>query len=210
MDYFEQKLSFVDGCVMTYSKATRLMTEVWEAEMGAPMGKLSGSPKDRFREALRHFADAIRGHSRTDLGGKLKKAAQDDAVLKSFIDESLEVPDATLPPDVDDVPPSVFKDAIWAEVFDLAVEEPVDVDLDVFLRPVVARIVAAMGWKRRFNVGENRHFPRMVQWLREVQEESTYGEVAGFRLMNRSGSGRVAAYPAGPYALKVRIDGASL
>jgi len=67
-----------------------------------------------------------------------------------------------------------------------------------------------MGWKRRFNVGENRHFPRMVQWLREVEGESTSGDYVGLRLMNRSGSGGVAACPSNPYGLKARINGALL
>lgn len=43
--------SFYDGCIKTYGAATRLMTQVWEQEVGEPMGKLSGYPKDRFRQA---------------------------------------------------------------------------------------------------------------------------------------------------------------
>jgi hypothetical protein len=208
MDDFDPKLGFVDGCIRTYGKATRLMMKVWEEEIGEPMGKLSGAPKDRFHEALRHVAGAIRARAGNDLGGKLEKAAQGDEVLKSLIDESLNAPDCMLPPDVDDVPPSVFKDAIWAEAFERAGEEPIDVDLDEFLRSVISRIVTTMEWKRRFNVGENRHFPRMVQWLREVQGESDNGDGKGFQLMNRSRSGSVAANPPGPYGLKVRINGA--
>lgn len=210
MDDFEPRRRFVDGCVMTYAKATRLMVEVWEEEKGEPMGRLSGSPKDRFREALGHFAGAIGARGGSDLGGKLKKAAEDDRVLSSLIQETLDTPNDVLPPDVDDVPPSVFKGAIWTEALDRASDESVDVDLDVFLRPVIVRIITAMGWMRRFNVGENSHFPRMIQWLREVQDESEYEGGIGFRLMNRSGSGRVAACPRGPYGLKVRIDGAWL
>ncbi len=210
MDDFELKRSFFDGCVRAYSTATRLMSEVWAEETGEPMGKLSGSPKDRFREALRQFAGAIRAQSGTNLGEKLKTATRDDGALKFLIEESLSAPNDVLPPDVDDVPPSLFKEAIWAEALDWAADEPVDVDLDVFLRPVIARVVAGMKWKRRINVGENHHFPRIVQWLREVQDESTCAEGVGFYLMNRSGSGRVAAWPSGPNGLKVRIDSAYL
>ena len=51
--------SFYDGCIKTYGAATRLMGEVWEETVGEPMGKLSGYPKDRFRQALDRYAKAI-------------------------------------------------------------------------------------------------------------------------------------------------------
>lgn len=62
------------------------------------------------------------------------------------------------------------------------------------------------GWKRCLNVGINRHFPRMLQWLREVEEETFDGRRGGLRLMNRGGGGRVTAEPDGPADLKVRLD----
>lgn len=201
--------SFYDGCIKTYGAATRLMGEVWEETVGEPMGKLSGYPKDRFRQALDRYAKAIAtGTSGLDKG--IRGAAQADDVLKSFILDEMKDPFAPLAPDVDDVAPSLFKKAIWDEALALADDEPIDVNLDEFLRAVVKRIGTEMNWSRRINVGENRHFPRMVQWLREVEYDTTTDDGVGLRLLNRAGRGRVAAYPTGPQTLKVRVDASYL
>lgn len=210
MSEMDGHLTFFDGCVRTYGAATRMMTEVWAAEFGKPMGMLSGSPKARFKEALDHFVRAMKDDGGpSGLDRKLRDAAKGDAVLRSLIDDGLSAQGGTLPPDVDDVPPSVFKQAIWDEALARVdgEDEAIDVDLDQFLRDVVKRVMDQMDWKRRINVGENRHFPRMLQWLREVEDESIQDEGIGFHLMNRGGGGRVAEYPTGPHGLKVRIDG---
>ncbi len=198
MDESDRSLTFFDGCIRTYGAATRHMMKVWEDVTHKPMDTLSGYPKDRFQEALGYFVQAMESGDAAALRAKLNEATGDDEILKSLIDDSLASPDEALAPDVDDVPPSIFKKAIWAEAL--------DVDLDDFLRAVVSRVVDEMGWKRRFNVGENRHFPRMVQWLREVEEETTWDEGVGLHLMNRASAGRVASYPHSPHNLKVRLD----
>lgn len=206
---FAARGPFYDGCIKTYGAATRLMGEVWEETVGEPMGKLSGYPKDRFRQALDRYAKAIsNGTSGLDKG--IRGAAQADDVLKSFILDEMTDPSQPLAPDVDDVAPSVFKKAIWDQALALADEEPVDINLDEFLRAVVRRICTEMNWSRRINVGENRHFPRMVQWLREVENDTTTDDGVGLRLLNRGGRGPVANHPARPNTLKVRLDASYL
>lgn len=206
MDKSDRGLTFFDGCVRTYGAATRHMIKVWEDVTNKPMDTLSGYPKDRFREALGYFVRAMETGDATTLRTKLDEATGDDAILKSLIEDSLASPEEALALDVDDVPPSIFKKAIWAEALDRVADEAVDVDLDDFLRAVVSRVIGKMGWKRRFNVGENRHFPRMVQWLREVEEETTWDEGVGLHLMNRASAGKVASYPVSPHTLKVRLN----
>lgn len=200
--------AFFDGCIRTYGAATRHMIAVWNETMGVPMDKLSGSPKERFQEAVRRFVRAMEDNRGARLRERLNAAPVTAEEGISLVIERLNSEDETLPPDVDDVPPSVFKNAIWAEANYRAGEEDnaVDVPLDEFLREVVRRVFDDMGWAGRFNVGANRHFPRMVQWLREVQEESTWDEDAGLRLMNRAGAGRVADYPEDPRTLNVRLN----
>lgn len=207
MDHIQSGGSFFDGCIKTYGAATRHMTEVWESVTGEPMGTLSGYPKDRFREALGYFVRAMRDSNGIKLQEVLRAATKGDEALTSLIEDSFDAPNDPPPPDVDDVPPSMFKRAIWDEALERAGDKAVDVDLDVFLRSVVARVVNGMGWEGRINVGKNRHFPRMFQWLREVHEETVTDDGVGFRLLNRSSTGRVAAYPTSPHALKVRLDG---
>ncbi|UWQ44198.1 hypothetical protein [Leisingera aquaemixtae] len=210
MDGSDHNQTFFDGCIRTYGAATRHMMTVWEDVIGEPMPTLSGYPKDRFRNALGHFVKAIESGDASALRAELNEAVEDDENVKSLIDESLASPEEASAPDVDDIPPSVFKKAIWEEAYDHAGDEVVDVNLDDFLRAVVTRVIGHMGWKRRFNVGANRHFPRMVQWLREVEEETTWDEGIGLRLMNRASVGRVALYPTSPHKLKVRLDSAWL
>ena len=210
MDGSDHNHTFFDGCIRTYGAATRHMMTVWEDVTGEPMETLSGYPKDRFREALGYFVRAMESGDASELRAELNEAMENDENVKSLIEDSLASPEEASAPDVDDVPPSVFKKAIWAEAIDRAGDEIVDVNLDDFLRSVVARVIDEMGWKRRFNVGENRHFPRMVQWLREVQEETTWDEGVGLYLMNRASAGRVASHPSNPHQLKVRLNSALL
>lgn len=208
MGYGDHKqLSFYDGCIMTYGKATRLMGEVWEKVIGEPMPTLSGSPTSRFEQALAKFEGALQGGSHPGLKSGLKDAAASDPVLSSFIDESLQSGSKSLPPAIDDVPPTVFKRGVFAEASARGKpDRTIDVNLDDFLRGVVGLTVKEMKWGRRFNVGTNQHFPRMWQWLREVEDETAYDEGYGIRIMNRNGGGRVAAEPDGPHGLKVRIN----
>lgn len=201
------RLGFVDGCVRTYGAATNFIGELYEREAGLPMAVLSGPPKHRYREALRIYGDLIRGKAGRTIQGDLKAAAAADPVLADLLSDSLPIqPDEPLH-DIDDVSPNMFKNAIYAEAeARTSAEEIVDVVLDAFLRGAVTRAMEGIGWKRRLNVGVNRHFPRMLQWLREVEEETTDGRGGGLRLMNRGGGGRVAAEPVGPADLKVRLD----
>lgn len=206
MDESHRSLTFFDGSIRTYGAATRHMMTVWEDVTGRPMDTLSGYPKDRFKKALGYFVRAMGSGDAVALRAKLDGATKDDKFVKSLIEDSLASPEEALAPDVDDVPPAIFKKAIWAEALDRVGDEVVDIDLDDFLRAVVSRVIKKMGWQRRFNVGKNRHFPRMVQWLREVEEETTCDNGIGLRLMNRASAGKVASYPSGPEKLKVRLD----
>ena len=206
MDGADHHQTFYDGCIRTYGAATRHMMEVWEDMTGEPMETLSGYPKDRFRKALGYFVRAMESGDASELRAELNEATENNENVKSLIEDSLAFPEKASAADIDDVPPSVFKRAIWAEAIDRAGDETVDVNLDDFLRAVVARVIDDIGWERRFNVGENRHFPRMVQWLREVEEETTWDEGVGLYLMNRASAGRVASYPTNPRTLKVRLN----
>lgn len=201
------RLGFVDGCVRTYGAATNFIAKIYEREAGVAMPVLSGPPKQRYREALRIYGDLIRGTAGRTTQGELKVAAAADPVFADLLSDSLRVtPDKPLH-DIDDISPSIFKNAIYAEAeARTSAGEIVDVELDAFLRGTVARATEGIGWKRRLNVGVNRHFPRMLHWLREVEEETSDGRGGGLKLMNRGGGGRVAAEPDGPADLKVRLD----
>ncbi|MDQ1157995.1 hypothetical protein QE385_002322 [Sphingomonas sp. SORGH_AS 950] len=201
------RLDFVDGCVRTYGAATRFIGELYLKEGGQEMPTLSGPPKQRYQDAVSLYGNLIRGKAGRTIQGDLKSAAAADPALADLLSDSAAVTKGEDLHDIDDVPPNVFKDAIYAEAADRARKDAfVDMDLTVFLRNVVARTMDGLGWRRRLNVGANRHFPRMLQWLREVEEETLYDRASGLRLMNRGGGGRVASEPGGPDGLKVRLN----
>lgn len=207
----DPRLGFVDGCVRTYGAATNVIGDLYEQEAGVPMPVLSGPPKQRYRQALEIYGDLIRGKAGRTLDGDLRRAAAADPALADLLSDSLPMQADEALHDIDDVPPNTFKNAILAEAgARTSAGEVVDVELDAFLRGVVSRTMEGIGWRRRVNVGQNRHFPRMVQWLREVEDETAGERSGGLRLMNRGGGGKVAAEPDGPVGLKVRLDPALL
>lgn len=129
-----------------------------------------------------------------------------DGLIASSSIDSADSARITLPPAIDDVSPNAFKSACLAEAKRYQEGKAVDVPLPDFLRVIIKAVGLKMGWSKRINIGANRHFPRMVEWLREIQNESEWEDGSiGFRLMNTKGVGKVRGYPTDPATLKVRI-----
>nr|WP_131196051.1 winged helix-turn-helix domain-containing protein [Lichenihabitans psoromatis] len=55
----------------------------------------------------------------------------------------------------------------------------------------------------RFNIGQNVHFPRLVGWLKEAEDESWGRGTSGIELQNAAGAGPIAAYPTHPKGLAI-------
>jgi len=104
--------------------------------------------------------------------------------------------------DLDEVPPNVVKRAMVEQCTVLGDGRH---ELRDLLRPVLDRVFEG-GATRRPRVGANRHWPRLLQYVREVEAETDWGEGKGLRLMNSGGGGRVAEHPADPGGLAIRID----
>lgn len=61
--------------------------------------------------------------------------------------------------------------------------------------------------QKQARVGANRHWPRLLLYLREIEDETDWGDNnRGLRLINASGRGPVAAEPEDPLRLAIRID----
>lgn len=173
--------------------------------------------KERFEEVLNVWVREIQsnGAASSVLTSELMGAANDQPILSEMIEDGLISSSAgesaaggrvSLPPDIDDVSPNLFKSSCVAEAKRHPEGEVVDVALPDFLRAVMKAVGAKMGWSKRVNIGANRHFPRMVEWLREIQNESEWEDgTFGLRLMNLKGAGQVRSYPTDPATLKVRI-----
>lgn len=79
-------------------------------------------------------------------------------------------------------------------------------DLRAFLRVVLDGLYNVKTM-RRPNVGANRHWPRLRQYLRELEYETDWSpDGRGVRLANIGGGGRVAREPADPSRLSIIID----
>lgn len=110
--------------------------------------------------------------------------------------------------EIDDITPNEFKAAVYS-VADQAREsgnDGEDIPLEQFFRRTLDHLWSVKGLSGRINVGENRHFPRMFQWLKEVAGETDWGEGKGLKIMNTSRRGAVGSNPSGPQGLTVRLN----
>ena len=105
--------------------------------------------------------------------------------------------------DMDDVTPKRVKAALLMEVQNLGKGR-------FELRPVlraVLDVLFADTRTRRPRVGPNRHWPRLLQYIRELEDDTDWSpEGRGVRLANAGGRGPVARQPKDPGLLSILID----
>ncbi len=132
-------------------------------------------------------------------GGNEKKSVE-DVIDKLAADNLVK--------SVDDLTANQIFAAIHAVAFDSGSDrELVEMGLDRFLRLVVRRIFDDNKINGRINIGPNRHFPRLFQWLGEYAKSTEWEDGVGLKIRNLSGRGRVTRYPTtDPKLLKVVID----
>lgn len=201
---------FKQGSVRTYMKATRLVCESWQRVIGQSLKLHSTQPLSRFEEALAHITSALKDSQSkaAKIKDDITEASKSDPATHDLINDVLIVNAETrrtiLERDMDSVPPRLCMDAIWNVARQNASnDEEVDVPLRDFLRAVMSEIAKNMGWPTALRVGENRHFPRMWQWLCEVTEASVVDGCHSIRVINTRGP--VAAFPSGPGELRIRL-----
>lgn len=105
--------------------------------------------------------------------------------------------------DLDDLTPKAIKGAILEEVYRCgAGRHP--------LRQILRKALDALftgSDRRRPRVGENRHWPRLLQYLRELEAATDWSpDGRGIRLANAGGRGPVAKDPRDPARLDLIID----
>ncbi|MFG1182947.1 TroA family protein [Xanthobacter versatilis] len=107
------------------------------------------------------------------------------------------------PVDIDTLAPKQVKDEMYAE-FHRRGKGRFD------LRPILRRVLDELFTERtirRPNVGANRHWPRLRQYIREIEDETNWlPDGQGVRLVNKGGRGPVAREPRDPGRLSVIID----
>ncbi len=99
--------------------------------------------------------------------------------------------------DIDDRSPNEVKEAILAELLHRGTGR-------FELRPILRAALDTLfddPERKKPRVGANRHWPRLLHYLREIEEET-----GGIRPTDISGRGRVARTPADPGRLGIQID----
>lgn len=192
--------------------------ELWESSQGGKnaaqaywnaLGKLRAAWKEVFGEelptegnnamgAFEQAIDLMKSRLASDsVGGKRLRTVLD-------VDAGDDIAEVLLGwADMGDLPPNVVKLAIREIAKTRSAGRH---DLRPILREVFDRLFGNAP-TRRPRVGANRHWPRLFQYLRELEDETDWpGFGKGLHLMNAGGGGRVAAEPADPKALAVRLD----
>ncbi len=172
----------------------------------------SGNPTERRDQMLnylkKHIINSAQWHILRDrLGVPLTENS--DAMIESvgkLIDNVTKIEKRFIL-EVDDLTPNEVKDAAYRVIntYEQGIVET-DVSLADFLRAILDEACAPHILPRRLNVGENRHFPRLFQFIRELALENTFEDGQGLRILNAGGGGRVALNPTNPRTLNVRLN----
>lgn len=177
-----------------YWNALTKLRSAWKEVFGEDLPTVGNRAMDAFEQAI----DVMKVQLATDAAGGKRLCDHLDIDTKDDIAEAL-----LGWADMDDLPPKVVKQAMLEECLNLGDGRH---ELRSLLRPVLDKVFAD-GKTRRPRVGANRHWPRLLQYLRELEEETDWSPAGrGIRLMNLGGRGRVAREPSDPANLAVRID----
>jgi hypothetical protein len=175
-----------------YWNALRIFQGAWHELSGEEIPRLGNRAKEAYENAIGFVMESLRHDEK-----RRKKLRQ---VLEIEGDE--EIAEALLRRvDLDDLTPNLIKQAIREECYRRGKGR-------FALRPILRAVLDAIvdGKKGpRPRVGPNRHWPRLLQYLRELEAESDW-RPQGRGLWLANVRGRVAEAPNGPGLLRVNID----
>jgi len=177
-----------------YWNALRKLQDAWREVFNDELEAHGSRGMERFEDALDNFKQRLRQDA---AGGKRLLE-----VLDVRPDEDIE--EVLLAwADMDDLTPSRVKAALLLEAQNLGKGR-------FELRAVLRAVLDALfddARTRRPRVGPNRHWPRLLQYLRELEEDTDWSpQGRGVRLANAGGRGPVARQPRDPSLLSIVID----
>ncbi|MFC0267290.1 hypothetical protein [Kushneria aurantia] len=111
-----------------------------------------------------------------------------------------------LAPDIDDLSPNLLLGIMLEKMDDLECSGMEKIELRHFLREVLDEAFEDRG-TRRPNVGANRHWPRLRQYLREIEEMCTGNpQTERSQIMRNTYGGRIALLPKDPGRLTLKVN----
>lgn len=177
----------------TYGKVINEIKAAWCEAFGSEMVIFGSHPRARFENVL----DQLR-EKWAQAADKARLIEALDVEALPSLDDSIEdlietVADDTFVRSVDDLTANQILAAIEVVSYEAGSDEGrVEMDMASFLKSVIRRIFVDNGIKGRINIGRNRHFPRLYQWLCEYVQRTEWDEGTGLKIHNISGRGRVA------------------
>lgn len=179
-----------------YWNAFNKLRDAWREVFDDELEKRGSRGMEAYENAL----SLIKRRLREDVAGELAFRTVLDVAPGDDIGKAL------LWADLDDLPPNAIKQAIRNQIDATRQQERNRTSLRPLLRAALDTLFAEVG-SRRPNVGPNRHWPRLRQYLRELEDETDWSPAGrGFRLANAGGRGPVARLPTDPGRLDVIID----
>ncbi|MDF1835843.1 MAG: hypothetical protein P1U62_13320 [Alteraurantiacibacter sp. bin_em_oilr2.035] len=183
---------------MAYWNALRALRNAWHEVFEEDLPTEGNNAKDAYTQALERVRQRLKGDKRTERRFRSELGLDDDDELGEALLEFA---------DLDALSPNEVKASILAQCEVLGDGRH---ELRQLLRPVLDALFEGRS-KRQARVGANRHWPRLLLYLRELEAETDWeGYGQGVKLMNSGGRGPVAAHPTDPSKLAVRIDTSNL
>lgn len=179
---------------MAYWNALSALRSAWKQVFNEDLPTEGNNAKDAYRQALNLVTQRLKGNARDEHRLRSELDIADDQDLgEALLDFA----------DLDDLSPNEVKASILRHSTELGDGRH---ELRTLLRLVLDDIFEGRRF-RQARVGANRHWPRLLLYLRELEDETDWGDNnRGLRLMNVSGRGPVAAKPEDPARLGIRID----
>jgi hypothetical protein len=177
-----------------YWNALRKLREAWREVFNEELEAHGSRAMETFGSALENLKERLRQDS---AGGKRLLDVLD-------VEQGEDVAEVLLGwADLDDLTPNRVKGAMLAKLQTCGRGR---FELRPFLRDVLDSLFDSSRTTRP-RVGANRHWPRLLQYLRELEEATDWSpEGRGVRLANIGGRGPVAREPRDPGLLSLIID----
>ena len=165
------------------------------------------SPEGKFRSFIVHLTNRGLSHDDHQLLAEHLDVTVQPTIEKTVMEVAKSMEDRGVVRDIDDITPNQFRRAVFDTANALKRSgELVHISMPDFLRQCLKRVFQRLEIRGRINVGPNRHFPRMMEWLHQIADDTEWDGVKGLKITNASGRGRVAAQPSDPKTLKVVLN----
>lgn len=188
------------GAAQAYWNALSRLKEVWMDVFGTELYIEQSKAKDAFQEAVAKVSHALASNPQNtkDFGeyGDIQNPEDPNCLAQALLKAA----------DIDNLSPNFLIGIMLERLSELSLNETYEIELRYFLRDVLDDAFEGLG-TRRPNVGANRHWPRLRQYLREIEEVYTgHTRAQPSMMLRNTRGGRMALNPRDPRRLTLLIN----